>query len=333
MNTAHRPSYQHDVTIAKGLAIFLVVFGHIVTGTPPQGNEWYTSIRASIYTFHMPFFIYLSGYVYYYRQFHVRAWDNISGFILRRAKRLLIPFFIFGLIIILGKHVMSQIIHVDNYGENIFEDIINLIWNTRYSAAKSVWFIFSLFLMTVFATVALRFIKSPLLLAILSYGVIFLPSTPVLYLDRTMLFLPFFFVGCAAARHHEQWLTFIEKRLWLTIIVFLASLIAVRYIGIYAVSLILCGTLSIPALHGISRTPALLHSKFLDLLGRMSFSIYLLNTVFIGLAKGILLLFISWHGTNFFIFLPILLFVGIAGPILTKILIFRRIKPLDDMTN
>jgi hypothetical protein len=77
--------YLHDVTIAKGLAIFLVVFGHIVTGPPPQGNEWYNVIRTALYAFHMPFFIYLSGYIFFYTDSPGRARANFGAFVVRRG--------------------------------------------------------------------------------------------------------------------------------------------------------------------------------------------------------------------------------------------------------
>src|SRR5689334_2199437 len=45
-----------DIDRAKGLAIILVVFGHLVPhGTLPQGQEWYDVLWVAIYRFHMPF--------------------------------------------------------------------------------------------------------------------------------------------------------------------------------------------------------------------------------------------------------------------------------------
>ena len=52
-----------DLDRAKGLAILLVVFGHLVPQEDPAGVTWYDPIRIAIYLFHMPFFMYLSGYV------------------------------------------------------------------------------------------------------------------------------------------------------------------------------------------------------------------------------------------------------------------------------
>ena len=50
-----------DIDRAKGLAILLVVFGHIVARADPAGVDWYEPLRRAVYAFHMPFFFYLSG--------------------------------------------------------------------------------------------------------------------------------------------------------------------------------------------------------------------------------------------------------------------------------
>ena len=43
------------VDIAKGIGIFLMVMGH--TGIPRIGNQW-------IYSFHMPLFFFISGFLF-----------------------------------------------------------------------------------------------------------------------------------------------------------------------------------------------------------------------------------------------------------------------------
>src|SRR3954454_9293214 len=52
-----------DLDRAKGYAILLVVAGHLVANTAPEGSGWYEPWRYALYRFHMPFFLYLSGTV------------------------------------------------------------------------------------------------------------------------------------------------------------------------------------------------------------------------------------------------------------------------------
>jgi uncharacterized membrane protein YcfT len=46
-----------DLDRAKGIAILLVVLGHVSAGPPPAGVEWYEPFRYAVYRFHMPFFL------------------------------------------------------------------------------------------------------------------------------------------------------------------------------------------------------------------------------------------------------------------------------------
>lgn len=67
---------------AKAIGIFLVVFGHL------SNPDFVTNI---IYSFHMPLFFFLSGLVF-------SANPDVSKFMLKKAKSILIPYFIFGIL-------------------------------------------------------------------------------------------------------------------------------------------------------------------------------------------------------------------------------------------
>ena len=55
-----------DIDSAKGIAIFLVVLGHLTLKSRPDNIEWYIILESAIYKFHMYFFMFLSGFVMYY---------------------------------------------------------------------------------------------------------------------------------------------------------------------------------------------------------------------------------------------------------------------------
>lgn len=50
-----------SIDIAKAICIILVVIGHYHPGNAP---EWYIFINRFIYSFHMPVFMFASGYIY-----------------------------------------------------------------------------------------------------------------------------------------------------------------------------------------------------------------------------------------------------------------------------
>ena len=55
--------------------------------------------------------------------------------------------------------------------------------------------------------------------------------------------------------------------------------------------------------------------RLLLLLGEYTFTIYLMNTLAIGLAKGVLLEVLPWDHANFALYFPLLLAAGLLGPI------------------
>lgn len=72
---------------AKGIAIFLVVLGHVLEKSMEQRNGVYHFI----YLFHMPFFFMLSGYL------ACRTTAFGGKFYLKKTRSLLLPFFFVGM--------------------------------------------------------------------------------------------------------------------------------------------------------------------------------------------------------------------------------------------
>src|SRR5688572_31129437 len=88
-----------ELDLSKGLAIFLVVLGHIGSRTPPQDNEWFAVVTMLIYEFHMPFFMFLSGAVF---QITFKPNGGLAGagrYLGSRAGRLLPAFFLLALFV------------------------------------------------------------------------------------------------------------------------------------------------------------------------------------------------------------------------------------------
>src|SRR5580704_9173640 len=110
----HKPRRRLDLDRAKGLGILLVVIGHLVARNSPRDNDWYIALKHALYHFHMPFFMYLSGYVVFLTgaaRITPAQWPDFTS---RRMYRLLLPFVLFGLVILFGKLVAADFIQVDN---------------------------------------------------------------------------------------------------------------------------------------------------------------------------------------------------------------------------
>lgn len=79
------------IDTAKGIGIILVTFGHIRNGNGQ--SVWLPALDSSIdaiYLFHMPLFFFLGGFTFSSRR-------SFGDFALRKAKTLLIPYYVFSL--------------------------------------------------------------------------------------------------------------------------------------------------------------------------------------------------------------------------------------------
>lgn len=80
MNPVQKKARIREIDIARGFALFLTVFGHVVL----RDSLWFNWI----FTFHMPAFFFLSGMT-----FHPETSENFGGFVKNRFRKRLIPYF------------------------------------------------------------------------------------------------------------------------------------------------------------------------------------------------------------------------------------------------
>jgi peptidoglycan/LPS O-acetylase OafA/YrhL len=323
-----------DLDRAKGVAILLVVVGHIVAAAPPVGAEWYDTLRYAIYRFHMPFFFYLSGYVAWLSGAMRTPDAALPRFALKRAQRLLAPFLLLGVVVLLGKLAAERFVHVDNQPAGLLGGLVDLVVTTEDSPATFIWFLWVLFLCAVAAPpVWRRAGTAGLLIAGLLLMAVELPA--LFYLDRFARHALFFAVGIAIAErevallpHFARW----QPLWWAIFAATLAAALAGWLPGDW--SLLACGLAAVPALHGLMRAPAMARQSWALTLGRFSMAIYLFNVIAIGVVKAVLLKAgVPWTAAGFWIHAPALTAAGLLLPILGKILVLRRIPPLDRMTD
>ena len=326
---------RQDIDIAKGFTILLVVFGHLVARADPAGVDWYQPLRRAVYAFHMPFFLYLSGLVAVLSGIMLAprsAWPGIAA---ARARRLLLPFFALGLLIVVAKCLAARFIAVDHVPRALFSGFADLFWHTAASPAVSIWYLFVLFAVSLGAMFLLRGAprRYPALLVfcVLLYVI---PWPAYLYLDRIGTYAVFFALGTGAGFLGPVWDRFIDRHWALLLGMRLGALAAIAVYGARwpeKYLLLPVGVLAMPALHGSLRslTPS---SPGLLFLGRYSFMIYLFNTLCIGLTKGLLLV-CSWDGAHFLPFAAALMVAGRLGPIALKAWAFRHFPLLDHLTD
>ena len=328
-----------DITMAKGLCMILVVVGHTLAGGVPVGHEWFKQAVDHLYLFHMPFFMFLSGFLYFRPQRVEELREKYWSFTGSQAVRLLLPFFTLGLVVVIGKFAFQNILHVDGAPSSFKSALLNLFWETNDSPATFIWYIYVLFFYVALSPIIHKVFKDNFAYWIgLALIVYFLPNLDYMYLDRVAKFFIFFVLG-GAVRHHEAiYSEAINQRyfLWLSIPAFLAFLyfVPLRPELRSKPGILVAGLMAIPILLAIARK--IMNSnlfsidKLVLLIGTYSYVIYLFNVIVIGVVKGVMFKFTTWNGVHFWYFIPTLIVAGIMLPILAEVLVLRHIPFIRD---
>jgi fucose 4-O-acetylase-like acetyltransferase len=307
-----------EIDKAKGLAILLVVFGHIVKGAFPLGNEWIRISKLLIYKFHMPFFMFLSGFVMFYSYKAINNRREYLSYVKKRFMRLMPAYFLFILIIYAGKLISERFVHVDNPVKT-YQEIFGIFLYPTESFSVFLWYIYVLFLYYATVPILLKITKNnyTLLLVfslVLSISIYFVTIPEIFALREYCEFLFVFILGGACALNHVLFFKFIRKYGLIFLFIFIALLCLVPF---FDLPKLLVGFFSIPAL--IYFVMIIPESRPLQTLGNYLFPIYLMNTIFIGLAKGVLLKFFgTWDYANFYFMAPVIFAAGLFIPILIK---------------
>lgn len=117
------------IDVAKGIGIILVVIGHI------SRNEY---LNYFIYSFHMPLFFMLSGYLYKEKEYFVE----------RKVKSILIPYFIFSFLSFLYWYIIER--NLRQQANNPIDVFINILLarggEENYIFNAVMWFLPCLFM-------------------------------------------------------------------------------------------------------------------------------------------------------------------------------------------
>lgn len=322
-----------EIDRAKGLAILLVVIGHIEGRTPLMGNDWYGTMKQWIYLFHMPFFMFLSGFIMEYVYKTVTTASGYFQFVRGKFVRLMSAFFAVAVFIVIGKTVASHLIHVDNVPLGILSGLIDIVVRPVYSSASALWYIYVLFIYYLLFPILKRVSGgAPWLL--LSMGVIayvfHANLTSLLALNRVAEYALFLIIGATLARHFAAFTRGLDKFGWAALGLFIALSL---FHHLLPYPKLVLGLLSVPALMFFIRLPVIRDSEVLLIWGKYVFVIYLFNTLFIGLVKGIGLKVMPWDGSNFLIYFPLLVATGMLLPIAFKKWVLVKWPALDRITS
>ena len=317
---------QEDLDRLKGLAIFLVVLGHIVSREPPQDAQWYVYLKDVIYRFHMPLFMFLSGLMLAYTRKPIESLADYGVFVKSKFIRLIPAYLGFSALIFFGKLICGRVMYVDN-PVGSYLDYFQVLINPHGSYCAYLWYIYVLFLFYALAPVAYRLTGDRIhWLLPVCLAVQFLEVTSYFALSSLAEYSFVFVLGCVAGDQYQRYSELLDRYGAFFVTPFLVLL---AFAVPWGVPKFVLGLLSIPACHAMIRMNAAEFRGVFKTLGKYTFPIYLMNTAFIGLSKGVLLQVSSWDGAHFLWFAPTLLIAGIVGPILVKQHVIARSRLLN----
>lgn len=307
--------------------IILVVLGHSTyqlghAGQTPVVCEW-------LYTFHMPLFFFISGYLLRYtneqngRQLADMPVFGKNGFITKKVKRLLVPYVIISSVAFIPKTMMSAI--AMRPVELSVWSYVGMLLYPQTNVIAFFWFLPTIFIIFCFALLAAKTrIKTNDLLLIVVLATINLntPDIGLMGLDTAIYNTIFFAAGYIFRKqrldniveHHATTIT-------VTTFAISITLMFLPYSGVRFIISGLNGTLMSMALAHLYTAHGL---HFLDHLEGASYTIYLLSwfpqvasqQVLIALVPGI-----TWHVTTALAF-----FSGLYVPLL----VYRWVKAHSD---
>lgn len=189
---------------ARGLAIILVVFGHVPgrLQDSPQILDW--SVK-TIYLFHVPLLFLLSGFT---AELALSVGKNISniGYLAKRSKRLIIPYLAMN-VFYFGLQWFTQTILRFNRPVDL-DLLLKIVTNPEHGPMGPLWFLYALFVISVMFAF-LKFVLDAIgLKSLWCYLIVAIILTSFSWpesfcVNAAFYHLPFFIFGMVCLKHWD----------------------------------------------------------------------------------------------------------------------------------
>lgn len=326
-------SYLNDIQWIYGIAILFVAMGHQKSNGIIENVLWYRELNNWIYSFHMPLFMFASGYIFSYTMPKIESVNSYFAYLKKKFIRLFPSFLIVAILMFSLKYLMQGHIDANRGVNNGFTEFFQVFYVTTKGPAGFLWYIYVLFL---------YYLTIPLIIKKIDLRLIFLISS-VLVLSMSLFFfnikftdyfsirsyivmLPYFSLGMISCNIREKYLSYLHKFKWIFAFLFICFSILFFYKqpaflfvdNPPVIPKYFMGLTAIPFFHliAINFNERI---KIFNVLGKYSFSIYLLNVLCIGTSITIAIkLFKNSFYEVYYIYFIILTIIGVTVPILIK---------------
>ena len=182
------------IDIMQGTAMVLVVLGHHFFDFMP---EWYGRMYYWIYTFHMPLFVFISGFLVRYSYKGVTDMGEYRTYVGKRFRKFAIPYIIVGVVCALLSWDFKDI---GVLGENL----LNLFIAPKQGEARFLWYIHLLFVFYMIAPLvfnAKRAVRWCVMAVALYFSVYHIPDN-LFNADYFTRYFIFFLSGAVVAENY-----------------------------------------------------------------------------------------------------------------------------------
>ncbi|MDY2587076.1 acyltransferase [Winogradskyella aquimaris] len=295
-----------------GITILIVIYGHMLF----DGNlpSWYIKSRLIIYRFHMPVFMFISGFIisYSYKPVNnlLEYWYMVKRKLLKFAPTYILLAIIFILLKILINGASS---------DQTRKDIYYAIFIPIQSPSGFLWYIYVLMqFYIIFPLLEWIANKNILLLIILGFAIHFIDVTSMFNLDLFAFYFIFVAFGIVANRYYNIFKTFFKK-----IGIIIISLIIILSCFNHMPSKLPFGILAIPSIYYLSLILAKYKiGTYLSFLGKNAYQMYIWHTLIMGFVYIFFTRILNLEVS--IIILMIVFASGVIMPILIKKSIIER---------
>lgn len=307
------------VDIGKGFAIVLVVLGHMFRGFTSANmynnyTEYFRWIDFTIYSFHMPLFFMLSGYLYS-KSSNITNIEQYKNMIVKKLLNLGVPYIVFSVLQTLITIILSS---KTNNSLNFYDLMLIPI-----KPIAQFWFLYTLIAIFILVPLIELILKNDnivfLLFLAFKFSGLFM-HTGIKFFDNFLIWGFYFYCGKILLNNFKSLLKSKFSMIFSILIYIILNIYVFKMNNsnnliinnIIDIILAISGCIFS---FGIIRiiTKGIL-SKYINFIGRKSFYIYLLHIIF---CSGIRIVLVKlFKVDNFFIHTILGLLLGINVPIL-----------------
>jgi fucose 4-O-acetylase-like acetyltransferase len=303
-----------DLDVAIGLAIILVVSGHLTLND--NMPHWYIKYCRTLYKFHMPLFMFFSGFLMAYAYKKIESLSEYNTYIGKRVNKFIPAYLILSFVFIAFEYTSN------GYSLSKLKlDLIDMLLYPSKAPAGFLWYIYVLFQFYLIFPILKNLVRRNYLFA-LAFAITFqfLGVTNLFNFDLFSFYLLFIVLGIIATQFLDAYYLVLNRAGFVFIIIFIGLLVMSNY---YQVSKLILGFFSIIPVHYTAlKLSRFKIAAYLADLGKYSYYIYLMNTLVIG---AFYLLIVEKLNIQFS--LPIMLVFFLLGLFLPMVIYKKIIKP------